>query len=165
MEMRPQQQPDPNAPTSGRGMHRDIKSVQVNSAAVGTEIGDFLEQMRGRSPQEMLGLVAQSDLIRSTIVATVGCVVLILALTIIPHVLREEAPAKADVKAETPATQTPPDVAKTPDPVAVGKTDTGNTKTGDNPDKVAKTLGIGDVKTGSPDLDPFKNSDDDLLKD
>ena len=151
-------------------MHRDIKKVQVNSTAVGAEIGEFLEQMRGRSPQEMLGLVAQSDLIRSTTVATVGCAVLILALTIIPHMLREEAPVKADAKAETPATQpaTPPGATTTPDPAtaAATKSDTGDPKgTTDDPNKVAKTLGIGDVKTGQPDIDPFKNTDDDLLKD
>ena len=70
-------------PGSGPGtkVMRDFKQIQESGGASVTELREFLHTMKGKSPQEMLGTIAQSDLIRSTFISTVLCVLLLAGLT------------------------------------------------------------------------------------
>ena len=44
--------------TPGFGIARDLQQLKTHSAASVAELREFLAQMRGRRPQEVLGLVA-----------------------------------------------------------------------------------------------------------
>ena len=58
-----------NQPRAG-GIARDLDRLKSDAGATAAEIREFLGQMRGRSPQEMIGLVAESGLTRSMFLAT-----------------------------------------------------------------------------------------------
>jgi len=66
------------------GVASDLGRLHENSAATAAELRDFLGQLHDRSPQEVMGVVAQSNLFRSIFVAAGGCLALLLLLTIIP---------------------------------------------------------------------------------
>ena len=138
----------------------DLRQMKENSRATVDELQAFLRELKGKSPQEMLGLVAASHLIRSCILAT-GLVVAGIALgTVLPYAFGDkEVPAETTTLAsgadKAPATA-PPET--TPPPV--------------EPEPVAKplndplsTLGVGEEKTAPPDENPLENKKDDFLKD
>ena len=154
---------------------RDFSRAKRDAGAASTEFKQFMTELRGRSPQEVLGAVAQSDLIRSTLVATFLIVGVLMAATLVPWVMAGDKPATKSTAAidagKTDASKTVPDSTadKTGNPdstksakSATDKSATG--KTGDllDPTGAAKKLGIDEVKSGTP-VDPFKNTDDDLL--
>jgi hypothetical protein len=79
-------QPEPASPaTSGRGVARDLARARESGAASVAELKSFLESMRGKNPREMLGRVAQSGLVRSTIAATILVGILLVVFTFLPY--------------------------------------------------------------------------------
>lgn len=144
-------------PQPPRGVRGDIKQLHASSSAAAAELRKFLREMRGKSPQEMLGAVAQSDLVRSTLTAAGAMIVLLLVLTVVPFVWAKVNPkpvaappaSAAPAPAEMPAAQTDaqPTPAATP-----------------NPQDIADTLGIGEQKPADPKVNPLENKADDLLK-
>jgi len=70
--------PTPEQPAMpGFGIARDLRHLKTHSAASVAELREFLAQTRGRRPQEVLGLVAGSHLMRSVAVATLGAVLVL----------------------------------------------------------------------------------------
>ena len=49
----------------------DLRELKTNSNATVQELQEFLRQLRGKSPQEMLGVVASSQLFRATILSII----------------------------------------------------------------------------------------------
>ena len=72
---------------------RDLKQMGKNSQAVVGELREFLANLKGKSPKEMMGAVAESNLFLSMVVATVVMAVLLVAFTAIPYALKENAAA------------------------------------------------------------------------
>lgn len=64
---------------------RKLRRLGADVAASGDELREFLQQFRGKSPQEVLGLVASSGLVRATCMAAAGCVVLVAVFTVLPY--------------------------------------------------------------------------------
>ena len=111
--------------TPGKGLQGDVERLKTNSSATAEELRAFVAGLKGRSPQEVLGIVSETGLFRGVAQATVGCIVLVAALTVLPWALAEEqlekppetaaaAPAEpAASSATTPAT-TGGETASTP---------------------------------------------------
>ena len=128
-------------------MSRDFKNIKRNSAATADGLRGFMREMRGKSPAEMLGAIAQSTLVRSLVIATASLAVLMLVLTVAPFLMAEKpdpkvvGPPKPDSPAETelnPA-EVKPEI-KPPD-----------------------VLGVGQEKKGKPkEVNPFENKEDPL---
>lgn len=125
--------------------------MRKNSAATAAELREFLRELRGKAPAEMLGVVASSSLFRSLIIATIGTAVLIAVLTIAPFTWAKVF----DKPVEAPALPVSPEPAA---PTAEPSID----KPAAN---AAESLGIGETKTAPPASNPLDNSTDDLLKD
>ena len=68
----------------------DLRELKTNSSATVEELKLFLRELKGKSPQEMLGIVASSQLIRATILSVVLVIVAIFALTAIPYFLGDK---------------------------------------------------------------------------
>ena len=82
-------------------------------------------------------------------------------LTLVPLLFKGDKTAKAQPSATN--TQTPNTKAGSQ---PTGSSDsTAKSDSTSNPKDVAKTLGIGQSKSTTPDFDPFKNKKDDLLGD
>ena len=130
----------------------DFKSLKANSAATAGELRLFLSEMRGQTPKEMLGSIAQSSLVRSVTVSAVAIFALLLVASTIVYgvrVMNPEEPKKKKT-AETPVNN--------PDPAT--NAIVAGTTSGTN-----DVLGINQSKQGKPkETNPFDTKGD-LLDD
>jgi hypothetical protein len=148
------------------------KGERIASSTTGSPDGvaETLPQLPKRSVQESLGLPPGTGLFIPFTVATVGIMLLLIVLTVIPYVTdsgrttpenpptpvaneKQEQPAPAPA-ATTPATTN----VAIPDPSS--KVNPKITVKSDFPDK----LGESGTKTAKPNVNPLDKKDDDLLK-
>ena len=134
---------------------RDLKNLKGYSSATVDELRDFMKQMRGKSPAEMLGAIAQSTLVRSLIVSTVSIVAILFTLTAASYFFADKETLKAPVKSTYQKLLEPngkQDTPKSPgNPISMPAV---------NPPDV---LGVNSEKTGKPaEVNPFDNNDDPL---
>jgi hypothetical protein len=170
--------PKPEEPAlPGFGVTRDLKQLQTHSTASLAELREFLTQMRGRRPQEVLGLVAGSHLLRSVAVATLGAVVILAVGSVGPWWLNRlsaearsaakpgESPkaaaaapkeAKKAEKSEKPSAE-PPTAAAPATAAADAKPSPADAE------KAIKVMGLGDTKVADPKTNPLEKSLDNLL--
>ena len=133
----------------------DLKNLKGNSSATVDELRDFMKQMRGKSPAEMLGAIAQSTLVRSLIVSTVSIVALLFTLTAASYFFADKDKLKVPVKSADQKLMEPngkQDASKSPgNPISMPAV---------NPPDV---LGVNSEETGKPaEVNPFDNNDDPL---
>ena len=141
----------------------DLKNLRRNVSATADELRDFLGQMKGKSPKEMLGLVAQSTLSKGFMQSIVIFSALILVFTVIPFTIglfnpkeekkvqtQESAPANVDNDKNNPAT-----TATDPEGNPVPTGETGN--------PVIDTLGIGETKEAPKAVNPLDDTGNDLF--
>ena len=129
-----------------------------------SELREFLGRMRGRNPQEMIGLVANSGLTRSMLLATFLFVLVLGAFTVIPYFLGEQV---AD--APGPAPPAPVENATPPRPggdpsAAVPEPDVVGEAAGRDPERAVDAMGIGEARVADPDENPLEDKLDDLLE-
>ncbi len=137
------------------------------------EVREFLQQIKGKDPDELLGTNAQGSLSLAMIQATIITVVVMIASTFGPYVWSMVAPAHkhddkkpdTDVKVETPdpvkpaATPTMPATAPTVAPATADKNRPTTNK------EFIDKIGANDVKPANPKVNPLDKSTDDLFKD
>lgn len=120
----------------------ELRNLRNNSQATVAELKAFLAELKGRSPQEMLGMVAANQLVRATIHSLVLIGAVIAIFTVIPYLTREEPAVKTPpVAKETVTPPTPAEAPATPDvPASPG---------------AIEELGIGEEKQAPPDVNPL----------
>lgn len=133
----------------------DLRELRDNSRATVGEIQAFLRELKGKGPQEMLGVVAASNLFRSLVLSTGIVLGGILLFTAIPYFMGgEEKPAPATEKpAPAAAPEKAPEVP-TPAPAPAAEP---------APDPLSK-LGVGEELSAPPDTNPLEDKGDDFLK-
>jgi hypothetical protein len=165
----------------GFGMARDLKKLKVHGAASAAELQEFLAQMRGRSPQEVLGMLAASRLMRSIAIATIGAVLFLVVGSAGPWWWYKHGPgagAKPDAKAAATASSAKTaeaakttEAAKTaeaktaqPAPSMPGPSVAGEVKPSPaDAEKAVKVMGLNDTKMADPKTNPMDRKIDDLL--
>ncbi len=148
---------------------------QHGVATVG-ELREFLEQMRGKSPQEMLGALAESGLIRATLQASVACVILIGTFTVVPYLLYGKHGGSSAPATTPPAAAAASPAAAAPAPTAAAPTapPPADAAAGARPaaagsgapadlEKAAAAMGITETKTADPKNNPREKDLDSLL--
>lgn len=146
--------------TPGKGLKGDVERLKTNSTATAEELRAFVAGLKGRSPQEVLGIVSETGLFKGVAQATIGCVILVAALTVLPWAFAEEQPEKP------PETAT----AATAEPEAAGSetpatgTETASTPNGVDPAAAVKAMGEDEVKPADAATDPLDNSLNNLLE-
>ncbi|MCA9067273.1 MAG: hypothetical protein KDA84_00005 [Planctomycetaceae bacterium] len=158
-----------NEPASPRpGIGGELHHMRENGRASAQELRDFLKSVKGRSPQEVLGVVAQSGLATSILFSTIGCVVLLVVCSVIPYQLNklsaseesEKSSAKAKVDSEEENTATPPPANQQ----ATKTTEPQNETPGNGPDpSLPDKLGIGETKNADAKTNPLDSKIDNLL--
>jgi hypothetical protein len=148
------------------GVVRDLKRLKSDGAATVAELREFIGQMRGKSPQEMLGLVANSGLAWSIVLATLLFVALLVAGTVIPYALKDRTNDAA--KPATGPTMVAEDGAPQPDdaqPAETAPAETSVDTAGGEMDaeKAIKALGIDETRTADPEKNPLEDKLDKLL--
>jgi len=143
-------------------LSRDIRNLKSNTSNTAVEVRSFLAEMQGKSPREMLGVIAQSDLASSLLVSTAIICFLLVAFTGMAFVL-------GDDEAQPTAASTGPAPANQPAQETNGKAPTTGTTDNSTPaEKAAKALKVDQEKKGDPKepkLFDGENSGDDILDD
>jgi hypothetical protein len=141
----------------------ELRQLKTNGAATAGELREFIGSLKGKSPQEVLGAVAQSGLTRGIVLATIGFVVVLVTCSVVPYGYNKiwpsvtAAPTKSSD--DDQPTESNPDAENSEQPVA--STDENPAGAGDLTD----TLGIGETKTSDPKANPLesKSNLDNLL--
>lgn len=125
------QQPPPPPPGGIQplsSVRQDLRNLSENSATTLAELQGFLGQMRGKSPAEMLGVVAQSRIVGSTLLATLLVAATIAIFTIGPFFWEKLKPEPRTVN---PVVITTP--ASSPQPAPTPATGSETTSTSPEP--------------------------------
>ncbi|MAG93664.1 MAG: hypothetical protein CMJ48_07935 [Planctomycetaceae bacterium] len=149
---------------SAAGVSGELKRLKSDTAASVDELREFVGKLRGRSPQEMLGLVAESRLVSGIVVSTIGIAAVLLVFTAIPYWLHLNEPTALEA-AGAPA---PVDSSEEGLPVQNVQADPvspagGSSAQGNDVTKAASAMGIDEAKTASPDSNPLEKKLDNLL--
>lgn len=139
---------------------RDFKQLGQNSQAVVGELREFLSSLKGKSPKEMMGAVAESSLAQSLLISTLIMTVLVFACSAIPYFLKDDQEAVQASGKET-------------DGQGPSQSDSGESSSGESGEakeadsdktpeqKAADILGVGEV--ADPNSNPLDSGGDDLL--
>jgi hypothetical protein len=91
-------------PATSTGLSADMKRLKSDTSSTAEEVRDFIANLKGRSPQEVLGAVSESGLVQATVQATFGCIVVLAICTVAPWAWNsEEAAAVAAEAAAAPS--------------------------------------------------------------
>jgi flagellar biosynthesis/type III secretory pathway M-ring protein FliF/YscJ len=144
---------------------RDLKNARVNSTSVAVEVREFLAQMQGKSPQEMLGMIAQSSLIKCTVQAVGVMVAILVIFTIIPFGLTKMGGASGKASAQAaPAGEQSAD-PKTASDEPKAESAATEPETLKEKDDLLDKLGVGETKVAPAKENPLDGGGDDLFKD
>jgi hypothetical protein len=160
----------PESRPQGGGIARDVRRLKADGAATMAELREFLGQMRGRSPQEMIGLVAESGLTRSMLLATFLFVLLLAALTVIPYAVRRDGADASTPVAEEKAVEKEessqagqPEAAEDSTETPAATQDVDTVDTGIDPERAIDAMGIGETRVADPKENPMEDKLDKLL--
>ena len=137
------------------GIAKDLRRLKTEGAASVDELRQFVGQLKGRSPQEVMGEVAQSDLVRSIVLAAAGCMVLLVVLTIFPYWFRDRSSSATTAQPATELDTT----SRVPVAVTNETTSPATASGTGQPDlkRAADVMGIGDAAPA--DSDPERLND------
>ena len=143
---------------------RDLNQLGKNSKAVVGELREFLANLKGKSPKEMMGAVAESNLVQSLLISTLAMAILVFSLSAIPYYFKQraeliQAVQKARESLEkTKEAEANPSVSEETSS-GEGTENTEAPKTAEQ--KTAEILGVGEV--ADPNANPLDSKGDDLL--
>ena len=144
---------------------RDIKQLGKNSKAVVGELREFLASLKGKSPKEMMGAVAESSLARSLLISTVVMTVLVFSFSAIPYYFKQkEESAQAAQKERESSGEQAEDKSAASTAEQGGASGEGEeaSEASKTPEqKTADVLGVGEV--ADPNANPLDSGGDDLL--
>jgi len=151
----------------GRGIVRDVRRIQAGSAATADELREFIRHFKGKSPQEVLGVVAQSGLTRAVTAATIGCVVLLAIFTAGPYAWGKLFAGAPKPAAAAPKKAAQPTAGATTTVDGASTTAAGPAAATDSAagEELLDRLGEGESKTTDSDKNPLEETADDLLRD
>ncbi len=134
-----------------------VKRLATDAALTTGELRDFVRNLKGRSPQEVMGIVSSSALAQAVIGSTIGSIVLIGVLTIGPYVWYGPPKAKA----------AKPVAAVESEPTKVEPTKSANssgTPSEEDVKKASKAMGLDETKMADPKKNPLDTFDNLLDK-
>jgi hypothetical protein len=128
------------------------------------ELREFVHNLRGKSPQEVLGAVANSGLAQGVAVATFGTIVLMAVFTVVPYYMYGgKAAAKAKIAAAAAATaKAEADAANTAESAVATseKTKAASKDASSNAQQTLEKMGESETKQADPKVNPLDNLDD-----
>ena len=140
------------------GMVSGARRLSTDAAATTAELRDFVRSLKGRSPQEVMGIVASNALTHAMIGSAIATTALIAVLTVGPYIYYGPPKAKsskpvASASAAQPEATRPSDSTKATD-----------TPSEEDIKKATKAMGLDETKTADPKKNPLDNFDNLLDK-
>lgn len=141
------------------GMLNDMNRLKSDASATSSELREFIRSLKGRSPQEVMGIVAGNALTQAMVTATIGCVVMLAVLTV-PFAFGSSK-SKAKTKPVAAATESEP--AKEESVTKAAASD-GDTPSEADLKRASKAMGLDETKTADPKKNPLDSFDNLLDK-
>ena len=166
--------PDPNVRQTGTARGpisspmRDIRNMRRNISATAGEVKDFMGKLRGKSPREVLGIIASSSLIRSMGTAAVAVGILLVTFTIIPYGWAKVTGSDTTEEAASPESEGEGEPDGGANQASTGGNDEPEQPTGEPttpPPSAPEVLGVGEEKTAPPNINPLDGSAGGLFDD
>jgi hypothetical protein len=157
----------PTPPQSRLGLINDVQNVKNNGAVSLVELREFLASLKGRNPQEVIGIVSTSLLVQSLSVACVAMLAIMIVFTVGPYLIYGPPQSKqpAAKPAGLAANSSPNDAAK----VGAGSNSAATTEASSpgvpDAEKAAKVMGLDQSKAADPKKNPLDKPDLDKLLD
>lgn len=132
----------------------DLRELKANSSATVQELQLFLRELKGKSPPEMLGIVASSQLIRAIVLSVILVIVAIFALTAIPYFFgNKESPDPEQPIVTNPVTPAAEPKQTKPNPKQI------------KPAEPLAPLGVNEKKNAPANVNPLEDDGGSFLKD
>lgn len=143
----------------GKQSQSAVKRLSTNAVVTTSELRDFVRSLKGRSPQEVMGIVSSSALTQAVISSTFATVVLLAVLTV-PFAFGHSGKAKSTKPA---ATGTAVEPAKG-DSASSKPANSGDAPSEEDIKKASKAMGLDETKTADPKKNPLDSFDNLLDK-
>ena len=164
MSTSPREQESTELKAGGIGPLRDLQQVRAGTSASLAEMREFLAQLKGRRPQEVIGIVSASLLMQSLVLAAILVVVMLFVFTVGPYIVYGPPQPKnvATPKPAAAATAQNP-AASTESPTAPATLETVPSTV--NAEQATKVMGLDEAKPADPTENPLDSPDLDKLLD
>lgn len=158
-------------PATATGVGADMKRLKTDASSTAEEVREFIANIKGRSPQEVLGAVSESGLVQATLQATIGCVIVLGIFSVVPWLLRSEETATAattDDAAATAETDGNSDTAAdetgaSSETASAGTRSGSDTPTDGDATRAAAAMKIDETAVTDPNTNPLDGNLDKLL--
>ncbi len=138
------------------GMRRDLRRAREGTFATAVELREFVQNLKGKSPQEVLGAVANSGLAQGVVLSSLITLIVMAVFTIGPYFWYEKP--KPVQKEPVAAAQPVAPVATTASPAEKSRAATQSAAA--NAQQTLEKLGETETKTADPKVNPLDNLDD-----
>jgi hypothetical protein len=140
--------------TSMASAKADLRELKANSSATVQELQLFLRELKGKSPPEILGVVASSQLIRAIVLSFILVIVAIFALTAIPYFFgNKKSPDPEQPIVTNPVTPAAEPKQANPNPKQI------------KPAEPLAPLGVNEKKNAPANVNPLEDDGGSFLKD
>lgn len=154
----------------------ELRNLHANGSASLAELREFLAELKGRKPQEVIGIVSASMLAQSMVLATLATIAILAIFTVGPYLIYGPPQAKstAGKKGDAKAVAIPPGNAPASAAnanVAASATESAKSTTesaaGAGPDveRATKVMGLDETKPADPKKNPLDSPNLDKLLD
>lgn len=143
-----------------RGLQGDLQRAKAGTFASAAELREFVHNLRGKSPQEVLGAVANSGLVQGVVISTIGTIILMAVFTVGPYFLYPKIKPQAKAEKAAAAGSDAKDAAK---PAAADAKSAVSTDPKANAQKTLDKMGESEIKSADPKVNPLDKEVDDLL--
>lgn len=155
---------------------RELRNLHANGSASLAELREFLADLKGRKPQEVIGIVSASLLAQSMVIATLATIAILAIFTVGPYLIYGPPQAKAatvkngDAKGTAkPQSDAPPTTAAAKASVRAEEPAQPNSESpnGAGPDveRATKAMGLDETKPADPKKNPLDSPNLDKLLD
>jgi hypothetical protein len=146
------------------------RGLRGHGSASLSELREFIAKMRGKPPQEVLGMIAQSGLARAMSLATLLVLLMVVVGTAVPFAWNQITgqPGKSGKAAQAVSSPTDKSAESAKEPAKTGSAGAETTEPKakrDPKEAILDKLGIGETKTAPKGINPLEGRTDDILKD
>ena len=146
-----------------KSMINDVKRLKTEASLTTAELCEFVRGLKGRSPQEVMGMITGNALTRAMVWSTVGCVSMLIVLSV-PFAFGSSAKAKAAKAKSAQTAKAKPEPTKNEAKEAKADSSEGDAPSEANLKKASKAMGLDETKTADPKKNPLDRLDNLLDK-
>jgi hypothetical protein len=155
-------------PATSTGIAADMKRLKSDTSSTAEEVREFIANLKGRSPQEVLGAVSESGLVQATVQATFFCMVVLVACTVLPWALKPEEPvvaAESEPAAAAVVNEASEDTAadSQSETASAGARSSGDSPSSSDAARAAAAMKIDETVVTDPKKNPLDGNLDKLL--